>query len=115
MRRLLCSCLLALAGLHDAGAADPMSFWDSPQRGANCFNEQPPDAGYFRALRDYRATWVRLSFSKWKSAREGDFLFGSLDDYRALVPEDLATLGNLAAKVGGVEQLIRILEACRPA
>ena len=74
-----------------AFAADRMDFWETPQRGANCFNEAPPDAEYFRALRGYGATWVRLTFSKWKS-RQRDFLFGSLDDYQGLVAEDLATL-----------------------
>src|SRR5688572_17381449 len=92
MRRLIVLCLLGLAFPHDARSADTIAFWDVPRRGSNCFNEQPPDADYFRAMRGYGATWVRLTFSKWKSARPGDFLFGSLDDYRALVPEDLATL-----------------------
>jgi hypothetical protein len=84
---LLCSCHPLLA--H---GADLIGFWDSPRHGANCFNESPPDAAYFHALRRYGATWVRLTFSKWKSARAGDFLLGDLDDYRGLVPEDLATL-----------------------
>lgn len=76
-----------------AGAADLIGFWGSPQRGANSFNETPPDQAYFRALRGYGATWVRLSFSKWKSpSGRRDFLFDSLDDYRALVPRDLAVL-----------------------
>ncbi len=92
MRRLIVLGLLGLACLYDARGADTIAFWDVPRRGSNCFNEDPPDATYFRALRDYGATWVRLTFSKWKSARPGDFLFGSLDRYRALVPEDLATL-----------------------
>jgi hypothetical protein len=92
MRRASLVCLLLLASVCSSRAADPMSFWDAPRGGANCFNEQPPDAEYFRALHAYGASWVRLTFSKWKSARAGDFLFGSLDDYRALVPEDLATL-----------------------
>lgn len=93
MRRVWCSFLLSLACAGGAFAADPISFWDVQQRGANCFNEQPPAADYFRALRAYDATWVRLTFSKWKSARgHGDFLFDSLDDYHSLVPEDLATL-----------------------
>ena len=91
MRRVLLCCFVLLAATADA--ADTLSFWDKPRRGANCFNETPPDDAYFRALRAYGATWVRLSFSKWKSARrDADFLFGNLDDYRALVREDLATL-----------------------
>jgi hypothetical protein len=92
MCRVFLACVLVIACAGSARAADPMSFWDTTQRGSNCFNEQPPDAEYFRALRGYHATWVRLTFSKWKSARDGDFLFGSLDDYHSLVPEDLATL-----------------------
>src|SRR3954471_13828754 len=75
-----------------AHGADAITFWDTPRHGANCFNEAPPDEAYLRALRTYGATWVRLTFSKWKSARGGDFLFGDLDDYQALVPEDLAVL-----------------------
>jgi len=91
MRRVLLCCFVLLAATADA--ADTLSFWDKPRRGANCFNETPPDDAYFQALRAYGATWVRLSFSKWKSARrDADFLFGNLDDYRALVREDLATL-----------------------
>jgi len=90
MRCLLLLCLLVIP--WSARGADAITFWDVPRRGANSFNETPPDAAYFRALRDYGASWVRLSFSKWRSAGDGDFLFGSLDDYRALVPEDLALL-----------------------
>jgi hypothetical protein len=87
---LLC---LTLLGGAPAGAADLLAFWQRPQHGANCFNETPPDAAYFQALRGYGATWVRLAFSKWKSASGArDFLYGSLDDYRALDPDDLAVL-----------------------
>jgi hypothetical protein len=91
MRRALLLFLLAWPAIA-AQAADSIAFWDTPQRGSNCFNEKPPDAEYFRALRGYGATWVRLTFSKWKSARGRDFLFGNLDRYQALDPEDLATL-----------------------
>ena len=87
-----CVLLVLLCLPLAAPAADLIGFWDQPRRGSNCFNETPPDAAYFKALRGYGARWVRLSFSKWRSARNGDFLAGSLDDYRALVPEDLATL-----------------------
>src|SRR5262245_23904001 len=92
MRRTLTLVLLALFTALSARGADSIAFWDAPQRGSNCFNETPPDAEYFRALHAYGATWVRLAFSKWKSAHGRDFLFGNLDDYTALLPEDLATL-----------------------
>lgn len=92
MRRLLLVLLFTGLCLAPARGADAIRFWDVRQRGANCFNEAPPGADYFQALRGYGATWVRLTFSKWKSSGSGDFLFDNLDDYRALVPEDLATL-----------------------
>ena len=91
MRRVFIGVLICL-WLAPPGNADALAFWNSPQRGANCFNEAPPDAEYFQALRGYGATWVRLSFSKWKSAGAGDFLIGSYDEYHRLVNEDLATL-----------------------
>lgn len=85
--------LLCLVFAARATAADVMEFWNTPQPGANSFKETPPDAEYFHALRAYGVTWIRLSFSGWKSAPGNrDFLFGSLDDYQRLVPEDLATL-----------------------
>jgi hypothetical protein len=91
MRRTFQVLIAAFAMTGPAFAADQIAFWDTPQHGSNCFNEAPPGAAYFQALRGYGATWVRLAFSKWQS-RERDFLFGNLDDYQGLVPEDLATL-----------------------
>jgi hypothetical protein len=83
--------LMSLLAGMPTGAAERMSFWDQPQRGANCFNEAPPDAAYLRALRGHGATWVRLTFSKWRGQKR-DFLIGSLDEYQSLVPEDLEVL-----------------------
>jgi hypothetical protein len=91
MIRRLIFIVLGLAWLARAEGADAITFWDVPRRGANCFNEAPPDAAYFQALRAYGATWVRLSFSKWRSARGRDFL-ADLDEYQSLVREDLDTL-----------------------
>jgi Cellulase (glycosyl hydrolase family 5) len=104
--------VLLLAASAGARGADAIAFWDVPRHGANCFNEAPPDAEYFRALRAYGATWVRLTFSKWKSARDGDFLFGSLDDYHALVPEDLAVLRSVLdrADAAGLKVVLTPLE-----
>jgi hypothetical protein len=105
---------LCLSGLaRTVAAADLIAFWGSPRHGANCFNEQPPDEAYFRALRGYGATWVRVAFSKWKShTGNRDFLFGSLDDYRALVPEDLATLRRVLdhAHAAGLKVVLTPLE-----
>ena len=114
MRRiavLIVSSFAWLAG--PAASADLISFWDSPRHGANCFNERPPDEAYFRALRGYGATWVRVAFSKWRSPTgKRDFLFGNLDDYRALVPEDLAILREVLdhAHAAGLKVVVTPLE-----
>jgi hypothetical protein len=116
MRRFLPTVLLLLTLpllQRPVMAADSLAFWDQPRHGANCFNESPPDARYFRALRGYGATWVRVAFSKWKSTTgQRDFLFGSLDDYRALVPEDLATLRTVLdhAHAAGLKVVVTPLE-----
>ena len=85
---------LALAACCFAGpaaAGTPITFWDTPQHGANSFNETPPDLAYFKALKATGATWVRLTPSKWKGAGH-DFLIGDADHYTAIPPSDLATL-----------------------
>jgi hypothetical protein len=116
MRRLsaFITATIALAALSSAArAADLIGFWDTPRHGANCFNETPPDAAYFRALRGYGASWVRIAFSKWRSATgQRDFLFGSLDDYRALVPQDLAILRRVLdhAHSAGLKVVLTPLE-----
>ena len=88
-------------------AADLDAFWERPRKGANSFNGAPPDEAYFRALADTGATWVRLTFSKWPSARR-DFLMGDADKYTGLVPEDLATLRRTldAAHAAGVKVVV---------
>ena len=88
-------------------AADLDAFWERPRKGANSFNGAPPDEAYFRALADTGATWVRLTFSKWPSARR-DFLMGDADKYTGLVPEDLATLRRTldAAHAAGLKVVV---------
>ncbi|MCR4268579.1 glycoside hydrolase family 5 protein [Nitratireductor sp. ZSWI3] len=95
MPRFLRSVLLCLMTIgltpQSVSAADLMSFWDVPRKGGNSFNAAPPDGAYFKALAATGATWVRLTFSKWKG--EGrDFLIGDADRYENLLPEDLARL-----------------------
>lgn len=87
-RSLLC---LALSAAVPVFAAD-ITFWDTPQRGGNSFNEAPPGKAYFQALRDTGATWVRLTPDKWRSAGGRDFLMGNADHYQGLVSADVATL-----------------------
>ncbi|GGZ44320.1 glycoside hydrolase family 5 protein [Asticcacaulis endophyticus] len=84
---------LALCLPTAAKTADLITFWDTPRHGGNSFNGSPPDQAYFDALSATGATWVRLTFSKWKPAGGNrDFLIGNADDYTGLSQPDLATL-----------------------
>lgn len=85
--------VLMLCGLVTPGtwAADLMTFWLTPQRGANSFNRLPPSQAYFDALAATGATWVRLAYDKWPS-EERDFLMGDADGYDGLIASDLETL-----------------------
>lgn len=74
-----------------AFGADQIRFWDRQQRGANSFNGRPPGPAYFRALRGYGASWVRLAYDKWPGARR-DFLIGDADRFEGIPPADLRTL-----------------------
>lgn len=103
---LLC---LALAGAmpQAASAADLITFWDTPQKGGNSFNAREPDKAYFEALAATGATWVRLTFSKWKG--EGrDFLIGDADAYKGLPAKDLAKLRTTldAAHAAGLKVVV---------
>ncbi|MFK3648619.1 glycoside hydrolase family 5 protein [Lysobacter enzymogenes] len=88
---------LALIAPLPAAAADLIGFWDAPRHGGNSFNRLPPDAAYFQALRGYGASWVRLSYDKWKPEHR-DFLIGDADDYRRLSTADLKTLKATLAR-----------------
>jgi hypothetical protein len=88
----LLNCLLVLTCLASpAHATDLIGFWDKPQHGGNSFNRLPPDETYFKALQGYGASWVRLSYDKWKPEKR-DFLLGDADRYDGLMPKDVATL-----------------------
>ena len=108
LRRLAATsaCLLCIS-VAPAPAADLNSFWKAPQHGGNSFSEVPPDSVYFEALAGTGATWVRLTFSKWKG--EGrDFLLGDADHYVGLKDKDLAVLRQVldAAAAAGLKVVI---------
>lgn len=106
MRHWMFASLLALASLP-ANAADLIDFWNTPRHGGNSFNRLPPDQSYFQALSGYGATWVRLSYDKWKP--EGrDFLLGDADDYNGLSQQDLARLKTVLdnANAAGLKVVI---------
>lgn len=90
MRRLLLALLLVTASAP-VTAADLIDFWNTPRHGGNSFNRLPPDQAYFDALRAYGASWVRLSYDKWKPAQR-DFLLGNADRYEQLPAADLKQL-----------------------
>lgn len=89
--RLLSVLLASTLFATQAPAADLIHFWDQPQHGGNSFNRLPPDRSYFDALKAYGATWVRLSYDKWKPQKR-DFLIGDADKYEGIPAKDLATL-----------------------
>ncbi|MCY1314788.1 Cellulase (glycosyl hydrolase family 5) [compost metagenome] len=89
--RLIAATLFAFSLAGSANAADLMTFWDKPQHGGNSFNRLPPDETYFKALAGYGATWVRLSYDKWKPAKR-DYLIGDADKYDGIPAGDLKTL-----------------------
>ncbi|WP_232451142.1 glycoside hydrolase family 5 protein [Burkholderia ubonensis] len=107
VRLLLLAIAAATLAVQSASAADLMTFWDVRQKGANSFNETPPGSAYFKALASTGATWVRLTFSKWKGERR-DFLIGDADHYDGLKPKDLAQLRRTldAAHAAGLKVVV---------
>jgi endoglucanase len=105
-RQLLALCAAGALMAAPAAAAD-ISFWDMPRHGGNSFNEKVPDEAYFRALRATGATWVRLTFSKWKGAGR-DFLIGDADRYQGIPASDLAQLRQAmdAAHAAGIKVVL---------
>lgn len=97
--RFLVASFLALSTTFSARAADLIGFWETPQHGGNSFNRLPPSQAYFEALRGYGATWVRLSYDKWKPERR-DFLIGDADSYDGLPVQDLAMLKTVLDRAG---------------
>ena len=112
MKRMLTVTAFALCLALPAQASMPITFWDTPQYGGNSFNEGIPDEAYFRALKATGATWVRLTFSKWKGAKNDkdhrDFLIGDADDYKGIPAGDLARLITCldAAEAAGIKVVI---------
>ncbi|PVZ38936.1 cellulase (glycosyl hydrolase family 5) [Pseudomonas sp. CC120222-01a] len=90
MRQLLLAWLLVTV-IGPVTAADLIDFWNTPRHGGNSFNRLPPDQAYFDALSAYGASWVRLSYDKWKPAQR-DFLLGNADRYEQLPAADLKQL-----------------------
>ena len=106
MRHYLLAGLLLSTPLSASGA-DLIDFWDTPRHGGNSFNRLPPDQAYFDALKAYGATWVRLSYDKWKPAGR-DFLLGDADHYDGLVDSDLQVLEQVLdrARQAGLKVVI---------
>lgn len=106
-RQALFGLVLAQLVPHSAGAADLITFWDQPRKGGNSFNAAPPDTAYFKALAATGASWVRLTFSKWKGDGR-DFLIGDADRYDGLVAKDLRQLRKVldAADAAGLKVVV---------
>lgn len=77
----------------------PLStFWQTQRVGTNLFNTVET-GDRLAAARSTGVQFVRLTFSKWASARvgakPGEFLIGDLDHYQGLIPADLARLRSV--------------------
>ena len=107
MKRFALAAAILLSLSAPARASDLTSFWDTPQHGGNSFNGTAPDEAYFRALKATGATWVRLTFTKWKGDGR-DFLIGNADKYEGIPPADLAKLIRCldAAQAAGIKVVV---------
>jgi endoglucanase len=91
------------------------TFWISPKKGANFFNENESFERLESAAR-LGLHWVRLTPSKWKSAfygsRAGHFLIGSRVNYVGLVKEDVAHLRKMldAAQAANIKVVLTFLD-----
>jgi hypothetical protein len=92
-----------------------LSFWSTPRRGANFFN-RVETRDRFRAAREAGIGLVRLVPDKWNGAQR-DFLIGDADEFRGLVPQDLARLEEVLgwAEAEGVPVVLGMLSlpGCR--
>ena len=83
---------LAALALPSPAAADPIDFWGSPRRGANC-QRRAVDAAYWRAAKAAGLDFVRLLPDAWP-ARGRDFLIGDASSFAAVDAVDLAALAR---------------------
>lgn len=78
-----------------AAEAEKIAFWDTPRRGANCFNNFELKER-FQAARQAGIEFVRLAPNKWLNGRPesqlGDFLLGRPERFSSLDTNDLALL-----------------------
>jgi endoglucanase len=89
---------LMISSITYAGfSEDKLSFWDTPKKGANVFN-QTIDLNDIQAAKKYGIQFIRLAPDKFISAHR-DFLIGDADNYDGLIKQDL-------------EKLKQILNAC---
>jgi hypothetical protein len=95
--------------------AGRLSFWDTPRRGGNLFN-QVETRDRLRAARTVGLGWVRLVPDKWEG-RGRDYLLGDADEFRGIVREDLDHLLEVLgwAEAEGVPVVIGMLSlpGCR--
>ena len=74
----------------EPGSRNRLSYWDTPRRGGNLFNEVET-RDRLRAAKEAGLDWVRLVPDKWKGVGR-DFLLGDAGDFKGIVPADLAHL-----------------------
>jgi len=93
MKRLLVKilCLLPLLTCTLSHAAeDKMTYWDTPHKGANFFN-QTPSEDWFIAAKKVGIQFARLAPDKWQSEQK-DFLLGDADAFESISVADFEIL-----------------------
>lgn len=97
--------LILLLSFIFLGVATPSSgqtsvdYWEEKQRmGTNSFNDIPPSQDYFDAFAAYGGEWVRLTWTKWESGGDGEFLIGDPSNYKGLVQKDVETLKKVVKR-----------------
>ncbi|MBX2876025.1 MAG: glycoside hydrolase family 5 protein [Saprospiraceae bacterium] len=95
-RLVLLAYLITTSTILTAQSNPKLAFWDQQRKGANGDGGALSDSGtspeeWFAAAAQAGIDYVRLSFANWKGHSE-DFLMGDADDFKQLVPQDLAYL-----------------------
>lgn len=84
---------IAFATSGSASASEKSDYWNKQRAGANCFN-QVVDDNWFKAAKQRKIQFARLTPSKWKTTSR-DFLIGNADKYNGIPAADLAELKRI--------------------
>lgn len=101
LRMILLLVAMGLGGALSAQSNPKLAFWDEQRKGGNGDGGALHETGtspeeWFSAAGEAGIEYVRLTVANWKSEAK-DFLMGDADQFKALVPKDLAYLKKVLA------------------